>query len=181
MAFVHGSPKHYKYLLYQRRRIVRLRSNGLCVSCSQSVEERGKYTRCESCRSKRAQRESELPACRTCGSTVDLLRGYCRACGYGAINVLRFMAMRKLGSKCSCCKEREPLFLNFDHIARDGKWERGDGNIRRLYRMVIAGIRDDIRLLCFNCNLGRELNGGVCPHRRKTSLKRSNRRPRRVA
>jgi hypothetical protein len=74
------------------------------------------------------------------------------------------MALKKLGLKCSCCGERETLFLNFDHINGGGKRERKERDRRRIYKAIIRGERDDIRLLCFNCNLGRELNGGICPH-----------------
>lgn len=34
-----------------------------------------------------------------------------------------------------------------------------------MYRWAILnGFPDELQLLCFNCNCGRQRNGGVCPH-----------------
>lgn len=78
---------------------------------------------------------------------------------------LRLRALEKLGHVCACCGETGRQFLNFDHINGDGK---GDRNPWKLHKSILEG-RDDIRILCFNCNLGRELNGGICPHQVKVT------------
>jgi hypothetical protein len=72
------------------------------------------------------------------------------------------------GGKCSCCGEKEKRFLQVDHINSDGGPERAagiaTGNLyRRLKRLGFP--RDRYQLLCANCNHGRYLNGGVCPHK----------------
>lgn len=73
------------------------------------------------------------------------------------------------GNVCVCCKEKNSKFLTIDHINNDGK-RHGYHNGRRktgsaLYAVLIAeGFPDDVRILCFNCNVGRHLNGGRCPH-----------------
>ena len=70
----------------------------------------------------------------------------------------------RYGSKCICCGESNPKFLTFDHInghtvpnlerRREAAWR----DARR------QGFPDTFRILCFNCNCGRQANGGTCPH-----------------
>lgn len=79
------------------------------------------------------------------------------------------------GGQCACCGETNPLFLSLDHIARDGAEHRKRyagqnsrsraGNGARVMRDAIRQPdKTRFRILCFNCNLGRERNGGICPH-----------------
>ena len=76
------------------------------------------------------------------------------------------------GNRCICCGEDNPVFLTIDHINNDGAKHRkklssggrsrsGISIYKDLHR---EGFPDDVRLLCYNCNLGRQRNGGVCPH-----------------
>ena len=58
-------------------------------------------------------------------------------------------------------------FLTFDHAADDGAAHRNEINRRDItYWLEQNGYPDTIRLLCWNCNCGRQINGGVCPHQR---------------
>lgn len=71
------------------------------------------------------------------------------------------------GYKCACCGETEPMFLTVDHRFGTGNKHRRE--VRRTsnewYKAVIEeGFPDCYQILCFNCNLGRERNKGVCPH-----------------
>lgn len=71
------------------------------------------------------------------------------------------------GGKCACCGEAEPQFLQLDHIHNDGHVDRkvhktSDKLIRALRRL--GWPRDRYQLLCANCNFGKRMNGGVCPH-----------------
>lgn len=73
------------------------------------------------------------------------------------------------GNKCSCCSESNPIFLTIDHINNDGSKERkamGNRSGIHLYRSLYKrGFpKEGYRLMCFNCNLGRARNGGICPH-----------------
>ncbi len=72
------------------------------------------------------------------------------------------------GNACSCCGERNPLFLSIDHINRDGYMHRKTGALggRTIYSWLRSRgyPKDGFRLLCMNCNTGREKNGGICPH-----------------
>src|SRR2546428_625334 len=66
--------------------------------------------------------------------------------------------------QCKCCGESEILFLTLDHINGGGTQQRK--KIRGIfYRWIIAhGYPTGFRVLCLNCNMGRYLNGGKCPH-----------------
>jgi hypothetical protein len=75
------------------------------------------------------------------------------------------------GAKCTCCGETEPLFLTIDHINNDGAAHRRSmpngrySTGERMYRWL----RDNkfpsgFQVLCMNCNLGKQRNGGYCPH-----------------
>ncbi len=84
-----------------------------------------------------------------------------------------------LGHTCDCCGEANEAFLTVDHINRDGHKEAvlymsiKYGELRRLRRNGLSLWRkarlegypkDKYRMLCYNCNCGRERNEGVCPH-----------------
>lgn len=73
---------------------------------------------------------------------------------------------------CKCCGEAEDRFLSIDHIEPCGapdekgldKFGRPRGG-RTLYQWLrINNFPVGFQVLCHNCNLGRSLNGGTCPH-----------------
>ncbi len=79
------------------------------------------------------------------------------------------------GKVCACCGETEELFLTFDHINEDGAQhrlsigKRSDGRgfsdaISLLRALRKQGFPNTIQVLCHNCNQGKHLNGGICPH-----------------
>jgi hypothetical protein len=78
------------------------------------------------------------------------------------------------GGKCACCGEKEPMFLTVDHINNDGHAERKSGlygSTERFYRWVIKNnFPDCYQLLCYNCNLGKAHNNGVCPHQKGSEI-----------
>lgn len=69
---------------------------------------------------------------------------------------------------CACCREIEPLFLAIDHIDGGGAKQRKALGLQtgdQFYRWLIKqNFPPGYRVLCHNCNLGRSLNGGKCPH-----------------
>jgi len=78
------------------------------------------------------------------------------------------------GPKCACCGEEEDYFLSLDHIEQDGNahrltvGKRKDWGGHHLYRhLKQRGYPAGYQVLCFNCNHGRRMNGGVCPHKGK--------------
>lgn len=84
---------------------------------------------------------------------------------------LRVLSHYSLGTvACHCCGETTVSFLTLDHLNNDGKADRA--GMKRMgiafYRKLISqGLPDrpDLAVACFNCNLGRCVNGGVCPHK----------------
>lgn len=67
------------------------------------------------------------------------------------------------GYKCACCGESNRKFLTMDHMVKGthGKYER---------KQLCIWIKQHnfpphFQVLCYNCNLGRDKNNGVCPHK----------------
>ena len=82
---------------------------------------------------------------------------------------LKEQVISHYGGKCACCGETEPLFLQIDHIEGNGKQHLRDNGIRgagdKTYRWLRKnGYPPGFQVLCANCNIGRYINGGVCPH-----------------
>lgn len=74
------------------------------------------------------------------------------------------------GGSCACCGISEICFLSIDHINNDGYKEKGTRKNRvsgyLLYKKIIKeNYPDTLQILCFNCNLAKQHNRGVCPHR----------------
>lgn len=79
--------------------------------------------------------------------------------------------INKYGGKCKCCEESELYFLTIDHINNNGGMERksyydnNHGSAMSFYLELLRNdIRNDLQVLCFNCNMGKNINGGICPH-----------------
>jgi hypothetical protein len=78
----------------------------------------------------------------------------------------------------ACCGETEPNFLSIDHINNDGREHaityRGTD---RLHRYLLKNkFPEGFRILCHNCNHGRYLNGGECPHE-NSKINKANTKP----
>jgi len=77
------------------------------------------------------------------------------------------LVTEQYGGKCACCGESEPCFLAIDHIEGNGNSHRkkigkwGSGFFKWLIKNDFP---DGFQILCHNCNMGKHLNGGVCPH-----------------
>jgi len=72
------------------------------------------------------------------------------------------------GFKCACCSEMEPMFLSIDHIDNDGAAHRkAIGGMSTFYQWLRQNkYPPGFQVLCRNCNWGKHVNGGVCPHQR---------------
>ena len=67
--------------------------------------------------------------------------------------------------KCACCGVSELSFLTIDHVNNDGKEHRKTFT-RNFYLLLIKdGFPGGFQVLCFNCNMGKQVNKGVCPHK----------------
>lgn len=75
------------------------------------------------------------------------------------------------GDKCACCGETEKCFLSIDHVNNDGaKFRREVLGNRTLagfhtYRWLMRhNFPKGYQVLCMNCQWGKKLNSGICPH-----------------
>lgn len=81
----------------------------------------------------------------------------------------RNIVLEYYGNKCSCCKEENYLFLTIDHINNDGYKDLTASGYRysgmAMYlRLIREKFPKGYQILCFNCNLGKARNSGICPH-----------------
>jgi hypothetical protein len=107
----------------------------------------------------RYARESQSPEWRAQRNAQARLRRF----------TLRKRVVQKYGGRCVCCGESNSLLLNIDHVNGDGKYERAfdkGGNIYSgfLSRLDREPVSSRYQILCFNCNIGRHMNDGMCPH-----------------
>ena len=71
------------------------------------------------------------------------------------------------GHACNCCGETEPMFLSIDHVNNDGGGRYRDERGYAMYRgIIMQGFPDKYQVLCWNCNVGKQRNGGTCPHKK---------------
>ena len=75
--------------------------------------------------------------------------------------------MKEYGGKCVCCGEQNIYFLTIDHTYNDGNEHRKEVPAAVLYRWLEKNgyPKDRFQILCWNCNMGKRLNNGVCPHK----------------
>lgn len=75
------------------------------------------------------------------------------------------------GIRCACCGETELVFLTLDHVNNDGAQFRKNQFGRRTaagfttYSWLLKhGCPGGFQVLCANCQHGKRMNNGVCPH-----------------
>jgi len=76
------------------------------------------------------------------------------------------------GMQCVCCGERSDLdFLTIDHMNNDGANHRKSLGLlsgTRFYRWLIKeDFPEGFQTLCWNCNCGKRINHGICPHKKE--------------
>lgn len=65
--------------------------------------------------------------------------------------------------QCPKCDIKEIHFLTIDHINNNGNKHRKEIGDTNLYAWIIRNnFPKDLRILCWNCNLGRDKNKGIC-------------------
>jgi hypothetical protein len=84
---------------------------------------------------------------------------------------------------CYCCGATEWEFLTLDHVAENGSAHRKElqqmQNGRHVGWYIFKWLIDNgfpggYQVLCFNCNVGKHRNSGICPHeveRRRLAIK----------
>ena len=70
------------------------------------------------------------------------------------------------GNKCACCGETNWFFLTIDHVNNDGAEHRKTVKPGTQFYIWLKknNFPPEFRILCWNCNCGRRMNGGICPH-----------------
>ena len=153
------------------------KTQGTCMSCGQRPPEPGKV-RCTSCAQNQRtrhqimyDRRKDADLCIKCGAkslpnSVHCEKHIRKRHEYSA--AVRNTVLEHYGKVCSCCGERNTKFLTIDHMNNDGYVQRRLDKSKRAgsYGWIIkSGFPTDLQVLCFNCNSGKALNGGVCPHK----------------
>jgi hypothetical protein len=81
---------------------------------------------------------------------------------------VRMQALQAYGGPtpaCTCCGEDVLQFLALDHINGGGHKQRKETGGGGFYTWLRRNnYPEGFRVLCHNCNFGRQINGGVCPH-----------------
>jgi len=132
----------------------RTREPTMAKSYKQRKEERIKAGLCVHCNNK----TSGTLHCETCleKSRVRMAKSTARS---------KDETYTHYGGKCVCCGEPEKDFLCLDHKAGGGRKHRKSSRAPIHVWARTNGFPDLLQLLCFNCNMGKELNGGICPHK----------------
>lgn len=127
-------------------RKARNKANGICIGCGSNPINDG-YVTCPRC----------LDKSRIHGESYKERRNENH-------RILKEEVFSKYGSVCNCCREFRIAFLSIDHT-------QGGGNIHRkevksnIYRWLKRNnYPEGFQLLCHNCNHGKHINGGICPH-----------------
>lgn len=97
------------------------------------------------------------------GKYKDYLKRYAK----GQAKLIKETVVRHYGGKCACCGEKDIRFLTIDHVNNDGREHRRLIGRSSLYLWLLRYDFPDtyeLQCLCFNCNFGKNHNGGVCPH-----------------
>lgn len=84
------------------------------------------------------------------------------------------------GWVCACCGESTPEFLTIDHFNEDGAEHRRKKDVRSqgLYGWLVRQYQTQgqwpagFQTLCRNCNYGKYINGGICPHEKQEEFVR---------
>lgn len=146
----HSDP--LKRSAYQAKLVKRRKDAGCCIACNAPRGDEGTAFHCRDCADIKNARQS---------FAIRQAKLECYA-AYG-------------GAFCACCGEDDLVFLTLDHMNNDGGEHRrqlsgknkGYGGLT-FYRMLKRqGYPTGFQVLCFNCNVGRARNGGVCPHKLK--------------
>jgi len=122
----------------------RFKLEGLCANCGKNLPQNG-YLTCEMCLNRSRDRGQLLK-----DKVYETYGGYV----------------------CNCCGETIQEFLTLDHIENDGADHRRSigkgsaGSGYNLYRWIIKNdFPKNFQVLCMNCNWGKRMNDGVCPHK----------------
>ena len=77
--------------------------------------------------------------------------------------------------RCVCCGESDLVFLTLDHINGREENDRGWNKKKKAGRVLWSyvkreGFPEGYQTLCWNCNSGRQVNKGICPHKQVQTI-----------
>lgn len=107
-------------------------------------------------------------------SRKPYIRGVCKDCYNKRTREhwrkLRIEIFDHYGWICKCCGETIKEFLSLDHIDDDGYLDKNPNGDKKsgkeLYLLVKKqGFPTKYQTLCMNCNWGKKLGNGLCPHK----------------
>jgi len=168
---------------YRKQWREQMKLKGICTNCG-CKPVLDNYTKCCHCHNKQRECREALrqtrklnKLCRECKNPATSTTQYCELHhqlatesqvrlheqGYFAKrNWQQFKKVLDLyGKECICCQEGNPAFLTVDHINNNGATERKESH--DLYAKYLKEKRDDLQILCMNCNFAKQ-RIGVCPH-----------------
>lgn len=101
----------------------------------------------------------------------------CRSCTSNRhkiwYNEQRDKVLDMYGRVCVCCGETNVWFLTIEHKNGDGALEKKISNRSNYLKLLKEEKREDLEILCFNCNCGKHRLAGECPHKLNEEKKRS--------
>lgn len=135
-----------------------------CVVCGASDKPHHAMGLCHSCYQKQLYRTNK--------DYKERAKGCSRLRGPRNSRILKTEVIQAYGGKCECCGETRLEFLTIDHI--NGR--KNEKTQRKLYgRALYYHLREvgwpknNIRILCWNCNCSLGLHG-YCPHQQEKVL-----------
>jgi len=170
------------------------KKHGLCINCGQPNSTSNQL--CKRCSKKRSKTEQLTwkqrvanGLCGVCGKRLlaNSSKTRCVICIYKHNKwyassdlrkrrikndrLLRNQILKHYGGRCTCCGETEKTFLAIDHIYGKGNAHRKQINKisgQSYYKWIIEqNFPDYLQVLCYNCNMSKYLNGGICAHKSK--------------
>jgi hypothetical protein len=149
-----------------RDRRVKMRSEGKCGSCCYPLDSSSHQELCVNYKIGRRRRSISDGMCGRCRHQRRTeLSSMCHGCltGFRARRAdLRKKVLDHYGTACACCGETQSEFLQIDHI--DGGGTKHRKTTRDICKWLVAeGFPDGFKTLCSNCNVGKYINGGICP------------------
>jgi hypothetical protein len=181
-------------MTYKQRIIAERREHNVCIVCGKNKEPERQhlstcvfcYTRSNASQKRIRQERREVGICWVCGVNPPVSgKTRCLECRAKLNAYLRKREpiratqaqARKLrvferygGCRCGCCGETCPTMLTMDHINNDGAEHR-----RTMKRSIYHWLEQNnypkgFQVLCFNCNIAKHVNGGICPHQQPSRL-----------
>lgn len=164
-----------------KSRRARRRGYGVCMNCGNSCD----GWRCDECAQKhrewaidRYKARVKDGICVRCGVNKASHGNRCGKCAEDHNRRTNLRDLRRKvaafnaygGPRCNCCGETTVQFLTIDHINGGGNAHRkeigkGGGGGAMYCWLKRNNYPSGFQVLCFNCNIGRHINGGICPHK----------------